>query len=48
MTDLKLVVKGENIPMNEFVSNILNDLMMSFLTNLRNVDMDKIDKIEVS
>ncbi len=48
MADLKLIVKGENIPMNEFVSNILNDLMMSFLTNLRNVDMDKIDTIEVS
>lgn len=48
MADFKLVVKGENVPMNEFVSNVLNDFMMSFLNNLRDIDVEKIEKIEVS
>ena len=48
MTDrIEVYVKGKKLPMNNFVSNVINDVMLAILNNLRNVDIDKISKIDI-
>ncbi len=48
MTDkIEVYVKGKKLPMNNFVANVINDVMLAILNNLRNVDIDKISKIEI-
>ncbi|MBD3407167.1 MAG: hypothetical protein GF411_13695 [Candidatus Lokiarchaeota archaeon] len=46
--DLKLTVKGKTVPVNAFVKNILNDVLIAILKNLRNVDIDTISEVEIS
>lgn len=46
--DMELYVKGERIPMNEFVNNVLRDIVMAVLTNLRDIDIDTIERIEIN
>lgn len=48
MTDkLEVYLKGKKLPMNKFVENIVNDVMVAILSNLRNVEIDNISKIEI-
>jgi hypothetical protein len=44
--ELKLVIDGKEIPLNEFVSNILTGMMVGAVTSLRGVREDW-KKIEV-
>ena len=48
MEDIELIVQGEKIHLNRFTSNVLHDVLMAFLKNLRNVEIEKISKVEIS
>jgi hypothetical protein len=48
MTGFELYVKGKKIPMNQFTSTIVHDVLMAVLSNLKDVSLDHINKIEVS
>jgi len=45
--EIEVYVKGKKLPMNDFVANVINDVLLAILNNLRNVDVDKISKIEI-
>ncbi|MCK5265606.1 MAG: hypothetical protein KAR03_08360 [Candidatus Thorarchaeota archaeon] len=48
MTDrLEVYLKGKKLPMNKFVENVINDVMIAILSNLRDVEIDKISKIKI-
>ena len=47
-TNMKLIVKGTDIEMNDFVSKVMEDVLLALLSNLRDVDIGVIDKIEIS
>jgi len=48
MTDrLEVYLKGKKLPMNNFVENVINDVMVAILSNLRNVEINNISKIEI-
>ena len=44
---LEVYLKGKRLPMNNFVESVINDVMVAILSNLRNVEIDKISKIEI-
>ncbi|MGY5873103.1 MAG: hypothetical protein RTV72_12710 [Candidatus Thorarchaeota archaeon] len=44
---LEVYLKGKKLPMNNFVESVINDVMVAILSNLRNVEIDKISKIEI-
>ena len=44
---LEVYLKGKRLPMNKFVENVFNDVVLAFLQNLRNVEIEKISKIEI-
>jgi len=44
---LEVYLKGKKLPMNKFVENVFNDVIIAILKNLRNVEIDKITKIEI-
>jgi len=44
---LEVYLKGKKLPMNNFVENVINDVIVAILSNLRNVEIDKISKIEI-
>jgi hypothetical protein len=46
-TDIEVYVKGKKLHMNEFVANIINDVMLAILNNLRDVNIDSISKIDI-
>ena len=46
-SDFVLYVKGNEIYMNDFVAKIINDVLMAILSNLRDIDLDTITKIEI-
>ncbi|MFX1579150.1 MAG: hypothetical protein ACFFBJ_05845 [Promethearchaeota archaeon] len=46
-SDFVLYVKGKEIEMNEFVSNVISGVLMAILSNLRNIDLETITKIEI-
>jgi hypothetical protein len=46
-TDIEVYVKGKKLKMNEFVTSIINDVMLAILNNLRDVDIDRISKIQI-
>jgi hypothetical protein len=46
-TDIEVYVKGKKLHMNEFVANIINDVLLAILNNLRDVNIDRISKIHV-
>jgi len=46
-SDFVLYVKGEEIHMNDFVANIINDVLMAILSNLRDIDLKTISKVEI-
>ncbi|MFW9956920.1 MAG: hypothetical protein ACFFCT_02525 [Candidatus Odinarchaeota archaeon] len=45
--EIEVYVKGKKLPMNDFVANVINDVLLAIINNLRNVDIDKISKIEI-
>jgi hypothetical protein len=45
---MKLVVNGNDVEMNEFVSKVMEDVLLALLSNLRDVDIGVINKIEIS
>ena len=45
--DFVLYVKGNEIQMNDFVSKIIHDVLMAVLSNLRDIDLDAITKVEI-
>jgi len=44
---LEVYLKGKRLPMNKFVESVINDVMIAILSNLRDVEIDKISKIEI-
>jgi hypothetical protein len=46
-SDFVLYVKGNEIHMNEFVAKIINDVLMAIFSNLRDIDLETITKIEI-
>jgi len=45
--DIEVLVKGKKLPMNDFVANLINDIMLAILNNLLNVEIEKISKIVI-
>ncbi len=45
--NIEVYVKGKKLSMNDFVANLVNDVMMAILSNLRDVYIDTISKIEI-
>ncbi len=46
-SDFVLYVKGKEIPMKDFVANIIGDVLMAILSNLRDIDLETITKVEI-
>ena len=46
--ELEVIVNGEKVMMNKFVSNIIHDVVHAIIKHLRDVDVEKISKIEIS
>ena len=44
---LEIYLKGKRLPMNTFVENVFNDILLAILNNLRNVEVEKISKITI-
>jgi hypothetical protein len=44
---LEVYLKGKKLPMNKFVENVFSDVLLAILNNLRNIEIDKISKIEI-
>ncbi|MHA1134988.1 MAG: hypothetical protein ACTSSE_00715 [Candidatus Thorarchaeota archaeon] len=44
---LEIYLKGKRLPMNKFVENVFNDVLLAILNNLRDIEVDKISKIEI-
>ncbi len=44
---LEVYLKGKKLPMNKFVENVINDVMLAILNNLHDVEIDKISKIDI-
>jgi hypothetical protein len=47
VSDYVLYVKGNEIHMNDFVSKIIHDVLMAILSNLREIELESITKIEI-
>jgi hypothetical protein len=45
---MKLIVNGEEVFMNEFVSDVLRDVIHAVVKNLKGAEIDEIKRIEVS
>ncbi|MHA1961452.1 MAG: hypothetical protein ACW99U_14615 [Candidatus Thorarchaeota archaeon] len=48
MSPIELYVKGNRIPMNEFVNNVIHDVMMALLSHLRDMELDEIKRIDIT
>ena len=46
--DMELYINGENVAMNEFVENVIHDVMMALLANLRDIDLSEIKRLDIS
>ncbi len=46
--DFELYVNGKKIALNEFASDVVHDVVLSLIKNLHGVDLDKINKVEIS
>lgn len=47
-SDLVLYVKGNEIHMNDFIARIISDVLMAILSNLRDIDLETITKVEIN
>ncbi len=46
--DFELFVKGKKIPMNEFVSDLVHDVVMAILANLQGIELETINRVDIS
>jgi hypothetical protein len=46
-SEIEVYVKGNKLHMNGFVANVINDVMLALLNNLRGVDIERISKIQI-
>ena len=46
-SEFELYVKGNRIEMNDFVANVISDVLMAIFANLRNIDLEKISLVEI-
>jgi hypothetical protein len=46
-SDFVLYVKGKEIHMNDFVAKIISGVLMVIISNLRDIDLETITKVEV-
>ncbi|MHA1909761.1 MAG: hypothetical protein ACW98Y_20865 [Candidatus Thorarchaeota archaeon] len=46
--DFELYVNGNKIPMNEFVSDLIHDLVSAIIKNLHGTELEKMSKVEIS
>lgn len=46
--ELEVIIRGEKIQMNNFVSNVIHGVMLAIIKNLRGVELEEISKIEIS
>jgi len=44
---LEIYLKGKKLPMNKFVENVFNDVLLAILNNLRGIEIENITKIEI-
>ena len=47
-SDFEFYVKGKKIMMNQFVGNVIHDVIMAIVSHLHDVDLKTIEKIEIS
>ncbi|MFX1369662.1 MAG: hypothetical protein ACFFAY_13790 [Promethearchaeota archaeon] len=45
---MELYVKGTKIEMNEFVNKVLHDVVMAILSHLRDIEIEGIERIDIS
>ncbi len=45
---MELYVRGTKIRTNEFVSKVLHDVVMAILSHLRDVEIEGIERIDIS
>ncbi len=48
MDSMKLIVNGEEVFVNEFVSDVLKDVIHAIMRNLKGVEIDEIKTVEIS
>lgn len=46
-SDFVLYIKGNEIQMNDFVANVISGVLMAIISNLRDIDLETITKIEI-
>ncbi len=46
-SDFELYVKGNRIEMKDFVASVFSDVLIALLSNLRDVDLEKISLVEI-
>lgn len=46
-SDFELYVKGNRIEMKDFVASMISDILMAILSNLRDIDLEKISLVEI-
>ena len=46
--DFELYVNGIKIPMNEFVSDLIHDVVSVILKNLHGSEIEKINKVDIT
>jgi hypothetical protein len=44
----ELIINGEKVFMNEFVENVIHDVIVALFSHLKNIDLTKIERIEIS
>jgi hypothetical protein len=44
---LEVYLKGKKLPMNKFVEKVFNDVLLAILNNLRDIEVEKISKIQI-
>lgn len=48
VADFELHVKGKQVAMNEFVSTVIHNVVVTLLNTLDGIDIDKLEKVEVT
>ena len=46
-SDFVLYIKGKEIHMNDFVANVISGVLMAIISNLRDIDLETITKVEI-
>ncbi|MHA1949005.1 MAG: hypothetical protein ACW99G_02870 [Candidatus Thorarchaeota archaeon] len=46
-SDFELYVNGNRIHMKDFVANLVSDVLMAILSNLRDINIEKISVVEI-